>query len=242
MIDKKKCIITDLEGVLSDDNHRKHFYNQQDYTNYNDNFHKDNLNNTFFDKFIKTSTCDVMICTAKSELYKESVKDWLIDKNIFHYFTNIFFREKLDSRPSVDVKKDQLKKIEEEYDVICAYDDRKENIDMYIENRVPAILVKITENKPSDLLKSAANLFEQKNTEYGNSYKYFGKIMMSLFPDGLKLETEKDFTRFSVLNITLSKIDRYCKNFTKGGHKDSLDDIMVYCAMLNEVDSEKSID
>ena len=78
--------------------------------------------------------------------------------------------------------------------------------------------------------------FQSKNKEYGDGYRDFGKIMKAFFPEGLTLKTEKDFSRFAILNIEIAKTDRYCKNFEKGGHSDSLLDKSTYSDMLNEVD------
>ena len=94
---------------------------------------------------------------------------------------------------------------------------------------------------PADFLEDAAEIFKEKSKEYGDSYKTFGKIMLSYFPYGLKLKTEKDFTRFGILNIMISKTDRYCKNFTNGGHQDSLLDLSIYSTMLKEIDNDNNI-
>ena len=85
-------------------------------------------------------------------------------------------------------------------------------------------------------LLKLGNLFKRRNDDYGNSYHSFGKIMESFFPDGIKLEGEQDFGRFAILNILIGKMHRYGNNFHKNGHADSLDDISVYAAMLQDLD------
>lgn len=100
--------------------------------------------------------------------------------------------------------------------------------------------IKQISNKVSvpGLLRCNANLFESRNAEYGTSYKQIGHVLKSYFPDGLNLKTEEDFLRFAQFHMIAGKLGRYATNFNKGGHQDSLDDISVYSAMLNEIDME----
>ncbi|MCK5025182.1 MAG: hypothetical protein KAS15_01225, partial [Nanoarchaeota archaeon] len=94
---------------------------------------------------------------------------------------------------------------------------------------------------PADLLHKAAELFEERDRAYGSSYKQFGKVVLAFFPDGITLKTEDDFTRWGVLNMIFSKMNRYCNNFSEGGHPDSLADMSVYPAMLAEIDKLRGV-
>ena len=88
-----------------------------------------------------------------------------------------------------------------------------------------------------DMLREAADVFEQKNKEYGNTYMIHGPVMVQLFKDSLlTLITEDDYARFAILEKIVDKIIRYSRNFEKGGHDDSLLDISVYCNILRELD------
>ena len=91
--------------------------------------------------------------------------------------------------------------------------------------------------KVPDMLRDAANIYEERNKLYGDNYKRFGYIMKELFPQGLKLEGPDDFNRYGVFVQVVSKITRYAENFTRGGHADSLDDMAVYAMMLQELDN-----
>jgi len=134
-----------------------------------------------------------------------------------------------------------LKEIKEKFNVLVAFDDRKDICKMYFEQEiVPYLFISNKHKTPSDFLKEAAIVFENKNKEYGDSYKSFGKIMMAYFPNGVELKTKQDFTRFAMLNIMISKTDRYCKNFINGGHKDSLVDLSIYSTMLQEIDNDNN--
>ena len=85
-------------------------------------------------------------------------------------------------------------------------------------------------------LISAAKTFEERNEVYGDTYKRHGDVSLALFPDGVTLETAEDQNRYACLNMIIGKLTRYATNFEEGGHQDSLHDISVYAAMLNELD------
>jgi len=99
-----------------------------------------------------------------------------------------------------------------------------------------------------EALRKAAEIYEQRNALYGDNYKRFGTIMHALFPEGIaqragvngsKAETKQEYwNRIGILVQVVSKLTRYCENFEKGGHADSLDDMAVYTMMLRELDKE----
>lgn len=87
-----------------------------------------------------------------------------------------------------------------------------------------------------ELLRKAA-LYEERNKLYGDNYKRFGDIMKPLL-NGQFIGTDPlTQNRFAVLVHIVTKLTRYCENFEKGGHADSLDDITVYAMMLKELDA-----
>lgn len=90
-----------------------------------------------------------------------------------------------------------------------------------------------------DALLDLSNLYAERNKQYGDDYKLHGHIMVALFPEGVDLSTPAEFNRYSCLKEIVTKIARYANNFSKGGHKDSLDDITVYAQMLQELDHER---
>lgn len=90
-----------------------------------------------------------------------------------------------------------------------------------------------------DELRLAAELYDQRNEVYGDTYKEFGDLLHALHPEGITLVTKEDFNRFGVYTQILSKIKRYSVNFMKGGHEDSLTDLAVYANMLKELDYEQ---
>ena len=89
----------------------------------------------------------------------------------------------------------------------------------------------------AEILESACTTHKEKGEEYGNTYLMHGEILKALFPKGLKLENAEDFTRFGTLNMIISKLGRYTSNVSRGNtHIDSLHDIIVYAALLEEID------
>lgn len=71
---------------------------------------------------------------------------------------------------------------------------------------------------------------------YGEGYKVTGKIIKDLFPKGVVLKSADDFGRFWLVCTEISKLQRYCNNFSAGGHKDSIHDLGVYAFLLEELD------
>jgi len=85
-------------------------------------------------------------------------------------------------------------------------------------------------------LRQAAQLFEERNAQYGDAYIVVGKVLHELFPKGIALNSPEDHARMHLLGWTVGKLTRYAANFSKGGHEDSLKDASVYTAMLRNLD------
>lgn len=93
--------------------------------------------------------------------------------------------------------------------------------------------------KATEHLRKGAETYESRNPLYGDNYKVFGETLKTLFPDGVIVKTVDDMNRLGVLVMILSKVGRYCNSFEDGGHADSIHDLMVYAAMLAELDDER---
>jgi len=85
-------------------------------------------------------------------------------------------------------------------------------------------------------LREKADLFNSRSEVYGDLYKEFGGIMKPLVGE-VNLKSELDFCRIGVLVQIVSKLARYCKNYSRCGHNDSLDDLAVYAMMMKELDT-----
>jgi hypothetical protein len=93
---------------------------------------------------------------------------------------------------------------------------------------------------PEDFLSSLIKLKQEKGKEYGEDYQHIGTVLSAMFPRGsLLLASPEDFGRLAMLVMMVTKIMRYCTNFDKGGHADSLRDLDIYAALLQHLDDEE---
>lgn len=90
--------------------------------------------------------------------------------------------------------------------------------------------------KAYDFLEEGAATYRERNAVYGDNYLRVGAVMAALFPDGVTLKTADDHNRFHIFMLKVVKLSRYCVNWDKGGHEDSLLDDMVYGGILLEID------
>lgn len=95
-------------------------------------------------------------------------------------------------------------------------------------------------DRPDAILQAGAKTFAERNAAYGDSYISHGSVMEALFPDGVVLKTPSDHNRFSIFLLITMKMSRYANNFAKGGHQDSIHDIMVYASMLESLDEQRT--
>jgi len=85
-----------------------------------------------------------------------------------------------------------------------------------------------------EILKEKAELFEEKGKEYGHSYLQYGEVMVALFPGKLpNLVTAEEWNKFGIFNMLVHKIIRLAN--TNFESVDSIKDIQVYAAMLEEI-------
>lgn len=90
-----------------------------------------------------------------------------------------------------------------------------------------------------DILDAVRLLYKRKDAEYGNAYVRAGHILAVLFPDGIELKTVQDHNRYTLVAHIVGDLCRYTGQFECGGHKDSLDDLIAYGAMLGLIDRTK---
>lgn len=82
----------------------------------------------------------------------------------------------------------------------------------------------------AEVLFNAALLFEQRNAVYRDNAVVVGRVMSALFPDGLSLETEDDHRFYHLFELMIVKLTRFTQSDLT--HRDSLEDLIVYGAML----------
>lgn len=90
-----------------------------------------------------------------------------------------------------------------------------------------------------DLLQAAAETMRTRNAAYKNAWRDLnGKILHMLYPEGLTLKTENDFTKFHLLMLMVIKLTRITSsNLT---HTDSCRDLTVYSTMLEAIIHEEN--
>jgi hypothetical protein len=90
-------------------------------------------------------------------------------------------------------------------------------------------------------LRDAAELFEERNAQYGNNYMTMGEVMNAMYPDGLVIQGAEAWLRLMLQVHRVTKETRYACNFARGGHQDSLEDISVYAQMASETDDQRRL-
>jgi hypothetical protein len=90
---------------------------------------------------------------------------------------------------------------------------------------------------PRERIDALISIYDQRRGTYGEDYTHIGESMIGMFPNGLNLVSERDFTRFALLCSIHGKLLRYAARFKDNGHADSLDDISIYAQLLRSVDS-----
>jgi hypothetical protein len=265
-----KYVIFDLDNCLADDRERIKLidWNQTTpdlrYAAYHRDCGNDPAGNWhFFSDAIRHAT--PVFLTARP--YHETVHGTDIEQETRTWLHNylgqveplLLMRNVNDHRPSVDVKREQVLELHDWdiklEDVVCAYDDRPEIVEMYRDFGLEAQVLKIHDvcayQKPKqlkmdvvrelkrapDFLIEGAETFRERNAAYGDTYLDFGRVCAALFPDGIHVDAGDlpGFNRLGVLVQAISKIARYSANINTGGHQDSAHDLMVYAAMLEEV-------
>ena len=87
-------------------------------------------------------------------------------------------------------------------------------------------------------LTDLGDLYAERGKVYGDDYKRHGDLMRVFFPNGVILKTLDDFNRYGIFKELVTKLNRYSKSWSTGGHEDSLNDISVYAQMLQELDND----
>jgi hypothetical protein len=88
---------------------------------------------------------------------------------------------------------------------------------------------------PPTKLSAAAALFSEREQLYGANYERVGAALSTFFPNGVRLRSPQDFTRYHVLTTMVAKLGRYMFNWSSG-HPDSIEDLIVYAAILAALD------
>ena len=136
---KRKAVIFDIDGTLTDTSHRQHFMQQEPKDH--DSFHAAAKDDPPIPEIVKLcQICfmhysHVFFITGRPESVREQTVAWLrehLDFPIYHQI--LFMREDKDHRPDNKFKREVYEKnIEPEFDVQFVVEDRKMCVDLWRE-------------------------------------------------------------------------------------------------------------
>lgn len=120
---KKSCLVFDLDGTLAHNNGRSPY----DYSKvYEDSI---DLDIAWISDLAKQNTdTDVIICTGRDAICKEETKKWLTECMIA--YDDLYMRAEGDKRKDNIVKAELFNKIQEKYNIIAIFEDRKRVVSM----------------------------------------------------------------------------------------------------------------
>lgn len=102
---------------------------------------------------------------------------------------------------------------------------------------IPVCLRKTEPASVPELLRAAAQTFEERNAVYGSNYKMVGPMVQILFPQGVPSDLVASH-RWHLFELILVKISRFAISGLT--HQDSIHDATVYAAMVESLLGEKA--
>lgn len=138
------AVIFDMDGTLSDCEHRRHWVSgkKKDFDSFYDEMGNDRKNpvvaglcNMYF-----LHDWHIVICTGRPEAYREITEQWLKAHGVF-YHELLMRPDERRHDPDDEVKQDMLSEIKKVRHVMCAFDDRKQVVDMWRRNGVTCLQV-----------------------------------------------------------------------------------------------------
>ena len=138
--DMNKAIIVDLDGTLAEVEHRL-INGVCDHTK----IHLDRPNKAMKD-IIGRMIVDhkIVICTARSELWREETENWLEDNKI--HYDKLVMRHIKDRKPDYLCKYELYKtEIWRDYSVLCVFDDNTNVVNMWRDLNLTCFQIRNTE-------------------------------------------------------------------------------------------------
>ncbi len=131
-----KAVIFDIDGTLANNDERQKILkdNVHNWQNFFNEMGNDTVNKAIseiYDIIKKTKKYKMLIVTGRPETYRKITEQWLIWNRI--EYDNLYMRSENDCRSDVDVKREILQKIREQYDVSFVFDDRRSVVQMWRE-------------------------------------------------------------------------------------------------------------
>jgi len=130
------AIIVDLDGTLTDCEHRVHHVEKEekDWKSFNEGMIHDELNQWCFDLINAMSSqgSEIILVTGRSDDYRQHSEKWLKENGISYH--SLFMRAVSDERVDAIVKKEVYDQhIKEKFNVQFVLEDRKSVVEMWRE-------------------------------------------------------------------------------------------------------------
>lgn len=141
--------IFDMDNCLSDDEHRIYCIDfEQEGDAKWDMYHSLAPLDLARNLDVINEQDDMVIFTARPEHFREQTQSWLTDNIPFGRIKHIYMRPQGNQMHSAELKLLMLNQLFSDYnltaeDIACAYDDRQDVVDAYINARIPAQVLKI---------------------------------------------------------------------------------------------------
>lgn len=132
----QKAVIFDIDGTIANNDERQKILkdNVHNWQNFFNEMGNDTVNKAISEIYNivkKTKKYKMLIVTGRPETYRKITEQWLIWNHI--EYDNLYMRSENDCRSDVDVKREILQKIREQYDVSFVFDDRTSVVKMWRE-------------------------------------------------------------------------------------------------------------
>jgi HAD superfamily, subfamily IIIB (Acid phosphatase) len=132
---KRTCIIFDIDGTISNVDHRRQYVatRPRNWNAWNKNIKNDTPNEAV--KFLYHAIqkahpeVDILIVTGRSDDHRQVTIDWM--KKYEFSYKNLYMRKEKDHRDDSIVKSEIADEIEKNYDILFVLEDRKRVVDMW---------------------------------------------------------------------------------------------------------------
>ncbi len=137
---KRKVMIIDLDGTISDSSERKHYVEgvKKDFKTFYEEMGSDKIRADIWAEVVarsKKSGAGIVFLTGRPEEYRYITETWLEENDILPHrdYGALLMRQEADHREDTIVKKELFDEYLSDYEVECAYDDRPKVIRMWKE-------------------------------------------------------------------------------------------------------------
>lgn len=151
MAEKQKVIVFDIDGCLADDSHRAHFRDAKKWDEYFAAAKDDKpiyglVSNLMMQSNIHCMASSIFL-TTRNESIREITANWLDRNFACCYFEDLMSSDHMimrgarDFRPANVIKREEMLKLMDQYEVICAIDDDPETCKVYQDLGLPTLFI-----------------------------------------------------------------------------------------------------